>query len=60
MTPEEAIRILEQMRVKHWDDFSNKELHASSLGVEALKRIVNIRRVGNTIPGSLLPGEMKD
>jgi len=32
---------------------------AAKLGIEALKRIENIRNEGNVMPGSLLPGEIE-
>ena len=60
MTLEEAIKINQQIRIKHWDDFSNKELHAISLGIEALKRERDGR--DSRIPGwnTPLPGETEE
>ena len=60
MTLEEAIKINQQIRIKYWDDFSNSELHASSLGIEALK-LVQRQSPNRTLLGTeLLPGETED
>ena len=49
---EKAIKVLKDPKSPEWD-----RIKAEDLGIEALKRIANIRRVGNIMPGSLLPGE---
>jgi hypothetical protein len=56
MTLEKAIEI-SKLSQKGTNPLADDLKHAHQLGIEALERIQNIRKVGNTLPGSLLPSE---
>lgn len=56
MPPEKAIEILQLDRVGEFEGDPADLDRAQQMGIEALERIQNVR-IGNTIPGSLLPSE---
>ena len=60
MTIDEAIKQLESFHSWFALDFSNKDLEAQKLGIEALKRIEDWRRALVCNPDLLLPGETED
>lgn len=59
MTLEEAINILVHRHEFLYSLDITKKNQATELGIEALKRIDNVRNIGNVMPGSLLPGEIE-
>ena len=60
MTADEAIKILTDTPIATASDDTEKYHRAARLGIEALKRIKELRRYSNHNPKWLLPGETEE
>jgi len=57
MTIDEAIAVLDRHYILHYNVPPDDLLNAAELGIEALKRLRELREVGSMSSGPLLPGE---
>jgi len=60
MRLEKAIEILTLLAKKWKADYDDDDLQAVSLGIEALKRLQELRKYANHNPKWLLPGETEE
>lgn len=60
MTPEEAIKILKYMGTPDYRGSTEGILKARNLGIEALKRLQELRLYEGINPNALLPGETEE